>query len=231
MRLRGRAVSATRAAALARRFGSELRIARLNAGLTQQELASRAGVTQQLVSLAERGAIGIGLEVRCALVAATGHELGWRLYPTSTVSLRDSGQLGVAQVILGALPLGSPASLEVPIAPGDLRAADMLITTPSELVHVEIERWLVDFQAQVRAAQLKREALSRGSAKPVRLVIAMPDFRRARAEVAAIPDVIRSSFPIPSRDVARALRSGAPLGGDGLLFVRMDGRGGSARAG
>ncbi|HET7581704.1 MAG TPA: helix-turn-helix transcriptional regulator [Candidatus Limnocylindria bacterium] len=231
MRLRLRAVSASRAAALARRFGAELRIARLNAGLTQRQLAARAGVTQQFVSLAERGVIGIGLDVRCALVSATGHELGWRLYPTSTVSLRDSGQLAVAQVIIGVLPAESTARLEVPVAPGDLRAADLLVTTPSELVHVEIERWLVDFQAQVRAAQLKREALARGSGRPVRLVIAIPDSARARAELASIPDVIRSSFPIPSRDVARALRSGGPLGGDGLLFVRTGGRNGRAHSG
>jgi transcriptional regulator with XRE-family HTH domain len=187
-------------------------------------LASRAGVTQQLVSLAERGQIGIGLEVRCALVAATGHDIGWRLYPRSTISLRDSGQLEIAQVILRALPSASVRRVEVPVAPGDLRAADLVITTPTELIHVEIERWLVDFQAQVRGAQLKREALSRGSARPVRLVIALPDSKRARAEIAAIPAVIRSSFPIESRDIARALRTGAPLDGDGLLFVRVDRR-------
>jgi transcriptional regulator with XRE-family HTH domain len=231
MRLRRRAVLASRAEALARRFGSELRIARLNTGLTQRQLASRAGVTQQLVSLAERGVIGIGLEVRCALVGATGHELGWRLFPTSTVPLRDSGQLATAEVILRALPAGSTAGLEVPVAPGDLRAADLVITTPGELVHVEIERWLVDFQAQVRAAQLKRGTLSHGSTKPVRLVIAMPDSRQARAEVAAMPAVVRSSFPMQSRDIARALRTAEPLGGDGLLFVRVDRRRVSSRAG
>ncbi len=71
--------------------------------------------------------------------------------------------------------------LEVPVAPGDLRAADLLLASAIEIVHVEIERALVDLQAQLRAAQLKREAIARAQqADPVRLVIAVPDTRATR---------------------------------------------------
>jgi len=205
---------------LARRFGTELRIARMAAGLTQRQVGQRAGLTQQLVSLAERGDPGISLDVRCRLVAAAGHELGWKLYPATGVSLRDSGQLNLAQAILAPLSKQLTARLEVPVAAGDLRAADVLISTPTELIHVEVERSLFDLQAQLRAAQLKREAIARDSALPVRLVIAVPDSARARAVVGGFPQVVRAVFPIPSRQIAGALRAGAPLGGDGLLFVR-----------
>lgn len=219
---RGRkaADAAGRAAGLARRFGTDLRIARMANGLTQRQVGERAGVTQQLVSLAERGDPGIKLDVRCRLAAAAGHELGWKLYPAAGVSLRDSGQLHVAQAILAALSKQLAARLEVPVAVGDLRAADLLITAPTELIHVEVERSLFDLQAQLRAAQLKREALARDSAHPVRLVIAVPDSARVRSVVAGIPEIMRAAFPIPSRQIAGALRSGTPLGGDGLLFVR-----------
>lgn len=219
---RGRksADATARAAALARRFGTDLRIARMAAGLTQRQVGERAGVTQQLVSLAERGDPGMRLDLRRRLAAAAGHELGWKLYPAAAVSLRDSGQLHVAQAILAAASKHLTARLEVPVAVGDLRAADLLITAPTDLIHVEVERSLFDLQAQLRAAQLKREALARDSAQPVRLVIAVPDSARVRSVVAGIPEIVRAAFPIPSRQIADALRSGAPLGGDGLLFVR-----------
>ena len=220
LRERKGADAAARAAGLARRFGTELRIARMAAGLTQQQVGERAGVTQQLVSLAERGDPGIGLNVRCRLTAAAGQELGWKLYPAAGVSLRDSGQLHVAQAILGSISKQLIARLEVPVAAGDLRAADLLITAPTELIHVEVERSLFDLQAQLRAAQLKRDILAHDSTCPVRLIIAVPDSARVRALVAGIPEIVRAAFPVPSREVASALRRGTPLGGDGLLFVR-----------
>lgn len=192
----------------------------MSAGLTQRQVAALAGLTQQLVSLAERGDRGIGLDRRCRMALAAGHELGWKLYPVATVSLRDSGQLQLAQAILATLPETLTAQLEVPISNADPRAADVVITAPTELIHIEIERSLFDLQAQLRAAQLKRDALSRDASRPVRLVIAVPDSARARAIAATIPAVIEAAFPIPSREIANALRSGIPVGGDGLLFVR-----------
>src|SRR5206468_1055391 len=87
---------------LASTFGHELRIARMTAGLTQAAAASLAGLSQQETSKAEQGATDISLEARCRLAAATGHELGWRLYPVATVRLRDSGQMELAQAIVRA---------------------------------------------------------------------------------------------------------------------------------
>ena len=190
------------------------------AGLTQRRVGQLAGVSQQLVSLAERGDAGVNLDERCRMAAAAGHELGWKLYPVATVTLRDSGQLTLAQAILAPMSKHLTGRLEVPVAVGDLRAADILITAPTELIHVEVERTLFDLQAQLRAAQLKREVLARDSSLPVRLVIAVPDSPRVRADLAAIPQIVRAAFPIPSRQIAAALRNGTPLGGDGLLFVR-----------
>ena len=71
--------------------------------------------------------------------------------------LRDSGQLALAQTIAAAAHPSWRARLEVPVAPGDPRAADLVLTGPTEIIHIEIERALVDFQAQLRSAQLKRE--------------------------------------------------------------------------
>ena len=214
----------SRARYLANAFGRELRIARLNAGLTQAGMARLAGVSQQQASLVERGIGDVSLVTRSRLAAACGHELGWRLYPVATVRLSDSGQLALAQAITAAAHTSWQAQLEVPVAHGDARAADLVLTGPTHLIHVEIERGLVDFQAQLRSAQLKRDELARGD-RPVRLVIAVPDTKATKARLAPFAQLLSGTMPVPSRGIWRAIRTGEPLGADGILFVRTPRRG------
>ena len=192
----------------------------MTAGLTQSELAHLAGISQGEVSKTENGSTRVGLEARCRLVAATGHELGWRLYPVATVRLRDSGQLTLAQAIIKAAHPSWHARLEVPMGPDDRRAADLVLNGPNEVLHIEIERALVDLQAQVRAAQLKREALAERSSEPMRLILAVPDTRRARAVLAQYEELLARALPVRSKAVWQAIRRGDAVGGDGVLFVR-----------
>jgi transcriptional regulator with XRE-family HTH domain len=206
---------------LSTRFGRELRIARIASGLTQVQLGRLAETSQQEVSAAERGDPGVSLSVRCRLAAGCGHELGWRLYPVSGVSLRDSGQLTLANAIVGRLHASWMPHLEFPVAPRDARAADILLSHTTEVAEVEIERALVDFQAQLRAAQLKRQEIALHESRPVRLIVALPDSKAARQKLASVKDVLLQALPIPSRRIWAALRAGEPIGGDGLLFVRV----------
>jgi transcriptional regulator with XRE-family HTH domain len=208
-----------RAATVLRRFGSELRLARAAAGLTQQRLGELAGVSQSFVSLVERGRRRPDWSTACALAAGVGHELSVRLFPVRSVSLRDSGQYAaVQQIVQLAHPLWR-ASMEVPVAPGDARAADLLLISSDEVLHIEVERALVDLQAQLRAAQRKRSVLADGYDRPVRLVIGLPDTRRARSIVRSLQPAIQAALPQTSAQARRAIRSGMPLGADGLLFI------------
>jgi transcriptional regulator with XRE-family HTH domain len=197
----------------------------MTVGLTQLEMAKLAGISQQQASLVERGIGDVSLVARCRLAAACGHELGWRLYPVATVRLRDSGQMALAQVITAAAHPSRQARLEVPIAPGDARAADLVLTNANEIIHIEIERALVDFQAQLRSAQLKREALAARQPTPMRLVIAVPDTKTTRARLAPFGQVIAHALPAPSRQIWHSIHTGEPLNEDGILFVRAARRG------
>ena len=213
-------VGRSRAKFLAARFGQELRLARITAGLTQRQLAQRAGISQQEISRVERGSMRSTLETRCRLAAACGTELGWRLYPIASVGLRDSGQLDVAQSIVQiAHPRWVPR-LEVPVAEGDLRAADLVLEADDEVLQIEVERTLVDLQAQLRAAQLKRERLAARLGRQVHLVLAVPDTPAIRGRLRPYADLIARSIPIPSRTIRAALRGTSQVGGDGILFVR-----------
>lgn len=202
----------------------------MTAGLTQRALAGLAGLSQQEASKAEKGATDLSLDARCRLASACGHEIGWRLYPVATVRMRDSGQLGIAQAIVSAAHSNWRPQLEVPVAQGDpragdLRAADLVLTGSEEIIHVEIERALVDLQAQLRSAQLKREALAAAEERPIRLVLAIPDTRTSRARLAPFAELIARTLPVRSARAWRAIRDGEPLSGDGILFVRAPTRG------
>jgi transcriptional regulator with XRE-family HTH domain len=219
-RLQFRATAGDTAASLAR----ELVAARAVAGLTQRQVAKRAGVSQAFISQVERGRKMPSISVLHRLTSAMGHDLSVRFFPGGGIRLRDSGQMRVAEAIRAALAPTWRVRLEVPVgAPPDRRAADMVLDAPAEVVQIEIETALADFQAQLRAGQLKRTALATQMRRAVRLVIALPDTRRTRAVVADHLHVVRAALPAPSRRIWSALRSGAEVGGDGLLWVARSG--------
>ena len=224
-------ISHENARRIGERFGNEVRIARVSAGLTQRDLAGRAGLTQAFVSQIERGLALPGIDSMVRVARVLGMVLSLRLFPGDGLKLRDSGQLDVADTIRSQTHASVRIRLEEPIAYGnDRRAADMVLETPIELVMLEIERGLADFQAQYRAAQLKRATLSERLGRTVRLVIAVPDTRRNRELLRQHEELIKTALPVSSRQIWAAIRSGEPIGGDGLLWVRVNpGNGSRAR--
>jgi transcriptional regulator with XRE-family HTH domain len=76
--------------------GDLLREARLRAGLTQDELASRAGTARSQLSRYERGDVLPSLETLRRLVRACGLELGFRLFEAD---LEDHDASLIAQTL------------------------------------------------------------------------------------------------------------------------------------
>jgi len=208
-----------RAVQLRHRLGGELRLARLSAGLTQRQVGRLAKVSQGFVSSVERGHQAASMAICARIAAACGNELAVRLYPIRTLALRDSGQLALVQGITARAAAAWHPRLEFPIGSGDLRAADLVLEGANEVIHIEVERSLVDLQAQLRAAQLKREALAERFDRPVRLVIAVPDRRSARNVVRSLGVAGSRALPVSSRTIWQAIRDGSTIGADGFLFV------------
>lgn len=196
----------------------EITLARLNSGLSVRAAARLAGVSPQTQSRAELGDSSLQLATLCRVAAAGGLRVWGRAFPASAPSLRDTGQLTIA----GALRnLGHPSlTFRLEVAVGDQRSVDVVCYGATEIIAIEIERLLSDFQAQYRRATEKRDALAERHQRPVRLVFAVLDTRRNRAAVHAHAPVIATALPAGTREVLGAIRTGRPLSRDGLVWVR-----------
>ncbi len=202
-------------------YARELRLACDVAGLSQRQLARRVGVLPSRLSRILAGKSAPDLDLAERLAEGTGHRLLMKVVPSDGVRLRDSGQLGVAQWIIGEAHGSWRKRMELPVgAPPDRRAADLVLDNARAVLMFEIERWLRDLQAQLRSAQLKRAALSEALGREVALVLAVLDMPSNRGAVAGHQSLIREVLPVGTRQLWAAIRSGEAPAGDGLLWVR-----------
>jgi transcriptional regulator with XRE-family HTH domain len=205
----------------ARTFAGELALACSVAGVTQRELAGRLEVSQTTISRLLNGSATLHIDSADAIARACGYRLQIRLLPGDGIRLRDSGQLALAHAIERNAHHRWQVRLEVAVASSpDRRAVDMVLIGPEEVVAIEIERWLRDLQAQLRTAKLKRLALAERMGRQVRLVLAVPDTVAARRRLHPFGELLERELPMSSRTTWARIRSGEPLGGDALLWVR-----------
>ena len=203
---------------LSQAIGREVTLARTNLGLTIPAAARLAHVAPNTQRRVEDGDAGVRLDTVCEVAAAMGLKVWGKAFPVRTVSLRDTGQLAIADHLR---LLANPAlRVALELGLGNGRSIDLVTFGPAEIIAVEIERLLADFQAQYRAASAKRDELAERHQRPVRLVLVVLDTRRNRAAVREHEALIRSALPAGSREVLSGLRNGKPLGRDGLVWVR-----------
>jgi hypothetical protein len=159
------------------------------------------------------------LAVLVAATDAVGLDLVLRTYPGRGPGLRDTGQLTIARRIAAMAHPSWRVALEEPA--GDHgEAIDQVFWGADTIVAVEIERMLLDFQAQYRRASIKRDWLAARHTRPVRLVLAVEDTRRNRAAVAPHLTLIHTVLLVGPRQALAALRTGTDLGGDALCWIR-----------
>lgn len=188
-------------------------------GWTQLGVARRAGVSQASVARLEGGDPRLAMTIVASVFGALGLNLSLKVYPGDTIGLRDSGQLGMAEWIRSQAHQVWALTLEAPTGSG-LQAADILVRGPTRGIHVELESGLADFQAPLRAGQLKREALQQRLGLPLAFVLALKDSERNRKAAQPYAALLRTALPAGSREVMEAIRSGQPLKRDGLLWIR-----------
>jgi hypothetical protein len=101
----------------------------------------------------------------------------------------------------------------LPIA-GDRRAVDAEALVERTWVGFEAETRIRDVQAAERKVQLKKR-----DAGLRRIFLVVSDTKSNRAVLRAHREALRTSFPLDTREVLRALRAGRPLSADGIVVI------------
>lgn len=218
-RERRRRAGQARAAQQSRVLGSEVHVARRELGWSRLHAGREAGLARSTWERIEAGDPRIQLDILCAAASAVGLDLVLRTYPGREPGLRDSGQLTLANRLRELAHSTWSLALELPCGEHG-EAADMAFFGATVILHVEIERAVVDLQAQLRRANEKRKALSVRESRPIRLVIVVEDTQRNRKVLEPHRDLVARMLPAGSREILAAVRDGSPLQRDGLLWLR-----------
>jgi transcriptional regulator with XRE-family HTH domain len=162
-----------RSKVVALRLGTALREARMAAGLEQSEVASRAGVSQPLVSYLERGqGGGTTLETWSRVAAAVGEQFVAFLEHSSGANQpRDLEHLKRQSALISIAARGGWQALpELAIDPFRARSRSIdvaLIRRSSrEAIAAEIWDWFDDVGAGFRSLDAKRTTLASASRPP-----------------------------------------------------------------
>ena len=89
------------AQAMAKSIGDEVLLARTNLGLTRRQASRLARVSPQTQQRVEHGDRSVALDTACRVAAALGLRLWAKGFPARSPSLRDTGQLRIADYLRG----------------------------------------------------------------------------------------------------------------------------------
>jgi hypothetical protein len=156
----------------------------------------------------------MGVTLLARVAAAVGLRPSVRFWPLASRML-DQPQLKLLKRLNSRLHRSVGIQNEVPIPiPGDLRAADELLTCSDGTVIVEAYTRFVDYQAQARSAQRRKRDL--GADRLVLLIAGGHANRRALRDAGS---VVRESFPVPGRTALRVLADGHLPDGDAIIVL------------
>jgi transcriptional regulator with XRE-family HTH domain len=199
---------------LLRELGSELRQARLAAGLSQRHVAEAAGLNQSRVSRTERvQRVPPRIDELATHCAVLGLQLSLKAYPSGS-PVRDVAQLRLLERLRPRVSVGFRWRSEVLIAgQGDLRAWDVQLDGPGS-IGIDAETRLTDIQA----LQRRVEAKWRDSGVD-RVVLLVASTRHNRRVLREHREALRSTFPADTPEIVAALRQGRLPGSNGIVVL------------
>ena len=197
------------------RIGAELRVARIDRGLTIDAVSAAISVSNAQVSRVERAlAPAVPLSMLVQFAAIVGLDLVVKAYPGPN-ALRDAPQLHLLEDFRRRLHASIRWAVEVPLPiAGDQRAWDGLISGTSWHYGVEVESLPRDAQALVRRLNLKERD---GDVDGVILVL--PDTRRTRSFRNDASAELEPAFPVAGPEALRRLEAGEDPRGSAVVLI------------
>jgi transcriptional regulator with XRE-family HTH domain len=208
-------IGAARAREILARLPAEARSARLDAGLSQTEIADALEISRSQYSRIERGlSPDLTISMATRLFAVLGYELAVRPYPAGD-PIRDAAHVALLERLRVRCHRSLVWRTEVPLPlPGDLRAWDATISAEAFRAAVEAETRLRDLQALDR-----RLALKERDGGLDRLILLVLDTRGNRSVVRAHAEALAIRFPVPGVRALELLGAGLDPGGNSLILL------------
>ena len=196
-------------------IGDQLRTGRHVLGLTQTHVAGSLRISQSEVSRRERGrSTSLAGRELTRHAAAVGLRMSIKLWPVGG-GVRDAAQARYVAAFVARVGRHWKVVLEAPIPiAGDLRAVDVVLKSPTQLIAVEVITRLADLQAQIRAAQLKARDIGAG-----RLILVVAGTHANRAALGTVRASLLESFDTDTRRILRDLAAGRDPGRDGIVIL------------
>lgn len=211
-------------------IGRQILEVRLEAGVSQAQLARCAGLAQSYLWRIEHGAANPSINALAAVSACLGCDLGVRLYPTPGPRLHDRFQAPMVEALIGSTGNGWRSHPEVPVAAARgvvdliLRRADDHLT-----VVCECQSELRRLELAIRRLGEKGEAVAATDppGSTVSRLLLLRSTVATRSVARAYQATLTAAFPGRVTEALAALRGpDAPWPGPTLLWVTL----GSGRA-
>jgi transcriptional regulator with XRE-family HTH domain len=202
-------------------IGSDLRNARIGAGLTLEEVGRSVGLSAWQVGRIERARHESVTAIQLAKVGAVvGLDVRIRAYPGPD-PIRDAAQTALLSRFRARLHPDLTFRTEVPLPiENDLRAWDGVVFglrstgDRNQIQPTEAETRIHDVQGQFRRIELKARV---AGSEHVMVIIADTAANRAAIQLAST--TLADRFPISARRALAALGRGDHPGGSALIFL------------
>jgi transcriptional regulator with XRE-family HTH domain len=198
---------------------SELRDARVGAGLSREQMAQALDWSASALLRVEADRLeDVGVIRLCEMASVLGCELSIGLHPIGD-PIRDKGQQAVGARLDAILaPLWRVTNETLLPGGSELRSWDKLLrlkdVTPRHLVGVDIETRIRDIQELVRRTRLRER-----DGETDAILIVLSDSAVNRRLVDQLRDALGPGYATSPRLILRALRAGERLPGSGVILV------------
>lgn len=206
----------SRGRVVVRQLVTELVQARQSASVSQRALASLLGCSQSEISRLEHvvKVDNVSFVQVSEVAALLGLELGAGLHAAGE-AIRDKGHQALIRRFRALLSPAYRVLAEVPLpTPGDRRSWDLLLRLPAQLIGVEAETRIRDMQRLVRHVHMRERD---GGVDAIILLLAAT--RTNRHLVDELQIALAPSYATSPKHLLRALRSGQPISGSGIVLL------------
>lgn len=217
-----------------RAIGSDLRLQREDAGVSQARLARAAGISPSLLSRIEAGLTEPSIHILAAVAAALGGRLRVRAEPGTGSPLRDHIQARMIETFARSLHARWRRFLEVPLYRPVRCVIDAVIQDPSEpfLIAVEAHSEIRRLEGQIRWAHEKAQSLleteiaravatSTGRSPVASTLLLLRSTHVTRDLSRRYAETLRIAYPARAADIFTAVTDSRSWPGSGILWMEV----------